>query len=45
MHSNGELSAKSLNKATKISGTGEKERHKFFNGIEEEIKNLKKRMV
>ena len=33
-----------LNKATKISGTGEKERHKFFNGIEEKIKSLKKRI-
>ena len=34
-----------LNKATKISGTGEKERFKFFHGIEEKIKALKKRIV
>ncbi|MEX2234059.1 MAG: hypothetical protein WD824_17975, partial [Cyclobacteriaceae bacterium] len=34
-----------LNKATKISGTGEKERLKFFNRIEEKIKSLKKRIT
>ncbi len=34
-----------LNKATKISGTGEKERIKFFNTIEEKIKSLKKRIT
>jgi hypothetical protein len=33
-----------LDKATKISGTGEKERAKFFNTIEEKIKTLKKRI-
>ena len=33
-----------LNKATKISGTGEKERLKFFNMIDEKIQNLKKRI-
>lgn len=34
-----------LNKATKISGTGEKERMRFFNTMEEKIKALKKRIV
>ncbi|MDQ2658065.1 MAG: helix-turn-helix transcriptional regulator [Bacteroidota bacterium] len=33
-----------LNKATKISGTGERERMRFFNTIEEKIKALKKRI-
>lgn len=33
-----------INKATKISGTGEKERMKFFNTIEEKIKVLKKKI-
>jgi len=34
-----------LNKATKISVTGEKERLKFFNRIEEKINDLKKRIA
>jgi hypothetical protein len=34
-----------LKKATRISGTGEKERHKFFNRIEEKIKALKQRII
>lgn len=34
-----------LNKATKISGTGEKERLRFFNNIEEKIRALKGRMM
>jgi hypothetical protein len=34
-----------LNKATKISGTGEKERLKFFNTIEDKIKYLRKRIT
>jgi hypothetical protein len=34
-----------LNKATKISGTGEKERVKFFNRIEDKINSLKKRII
>ena len=34
-----------LNKATKISGTGEKERLKFFNRIEEKIRHLKQRII
>jgi hypothetical protein len=34
-----------LNKATKISGTGERDRQKFFNIIEEKIKALKRRLV
>ena len=33
-----------LNKATKISGTGERERVRFFNTIEEKIKALKKKV-
>ncbi|MEX1241341.1 MAG: helix-turn-helix transcriptional regulator [Cyclobacteriaceae bacterium] len=33
-----------LNKATKISGTGEKERLKFFNRIEAKIRNLRQRI-
>lgn len=34
-----------LKKATKISGTGETERLKFFNSMEEKIKSLKRKMV
>lgn len=34
-----------FNKATKISGTGEKERLKFFHTIEEKIKGLKRRLA
>jgi hypothetical protein len=34
-----------LNKATKISGTSEKDRLKFFNNIEEKIRALKNRMI
>lgn len=33
-----------LNKATKISGTGEKERSKFFNTMCEKVNNLKKKI-
>lgn len=33
-----------VNKATKISGTGEKERSKFFNTMEEKVNSLKKRL-
>jgi len=33
-----------LNTATKISGTGEKERSKFFNIMEEKVNSLKKRI-
>lgn len=34
-----------LNKATKISGTGERERQKFFNIIEDKVRTLKRRLV
>lgn len=33
------------NKATKISGTGEKERLRFFNTMEEKIRHLKKKLL